>query len=228
MRYGLEKEFFVIDSEGNPQILVDDLKNLPHDDCGWLAEARGNPSYSIVDAVFNLHASIYKLHTSLNQINQRSKFSYQLIDTPIMKVNRISRIEASKHYAKGRIKYSNYLGFETHRNAVYEATAGLHISFTNPIVFFAVDKHHTQTTSAMINEEICNAMFDFISIFVALDKAFEQEIKGAKRRPGFYELKSDGRIEYRSLPADVDLDKVITVLTELRGSNVRRRRNTHA
>lgn len=45
-----------------------------------------------------------------------------------------------------------------------------------------------------------------------LDSAFKAEIRAARRNPGFYERKGDGRIEYRSLPNNVDLEKVREVL----------------
>jgi hypothetical protein len=43
---------------------------------------------------------------------------------------------------------------------------------------------------------------------------FAKEIAGARRRPGFYEIKSDGRIEYRSLPNTINKHKLISVLKE--------------
>ena len=55
-------------------------------------------------------------------------------------------------------------------------------------------------------------MFDFVQIIRKLDEAFKGEIKAAKRLPGFYEIKPDRRVEYRSLPNDVDLGKIIKTL----------------
>lgn len=60
-----------------------------------------------------------------------------------------------------------------------------------------------------------NECFDYITIFKKLDEAFAEEIKEAKRLPGFYEIKSDGRIEYRSLPSNVSLFKVIDVINSI-------------
>jgi len=42
-------------------------------------------------------------------------------------------------------------------------------------------------------------LFDFANIIRALDKAFEKEIKEARRQPGEYAIKGN-RLEYRSLP----------------------------
>jgi hypothetical protein len=54
--------------------------------------------------------------------------------------------------------------------------------------------------------------FDWMRWFLLFDKAFKEEIKNSYRNPGFYELKSDGRIEYRSLPNNINMDKLINVI----------------
>lgn len=193
LKIGLEKEFFVINPEGRPVVVPE---TVSHDDCGLVAEARGNPSTSTVDAVYSLRGDIHRLSQQVAACG-----ALVLIDTPVMKIDRATRLAASRKYTKGLTKFQNIYHYTDHRNASAEQTAGIHISFTNPTV---VNREHGDVT--------VNAMFDWLSIFKALDKAFAMEIKATKRNPGFYELKGDGRIEYRSLPANVSLDKVIDVL----------------
>lgn len=196
LKIGLEKEFFVVDTAGKPRITPADL---PHDDCGLLVEARSLPSYSPEEAVFSLSADIYKLTKLAVEKN------LTIVDTPIMKVDRNTRLAANRQFSKGLLKYENIYRFKDHRQSWGEKTAGVHISFTCEREFRGEDKLLTRI----------NVMFDWLQIFKKLDETFAVEIKASKRNPGFYELKNDGRIEYRSLPSNVDLNKVIEVLKQI-------------
>ena len=203
MKIGLEKEFFLL-RDGKPQAIVG--LAIPCDECGWLVEARGEPHYSIVDAVFSLKASIYKIEKSVITINSRAVNTsevFALSDEPIMKVDKAVKLKCARNYAKGLIQYQNLYGFECHKNALSESTAGVHVSFTEQYVIYNKDGTKYEH----------NTNFDWPQIFVKLDKAFAEEIKAAKRRPGFYELKNDGRVEYRSLPSNINLDKLMDVLS---------------
>lgn len=193
LQIGLEQEFFVRNSNNE---LVIAPAELPHDGCGLLAEARGLPFFSPEEAVFSLKADVYRL------TNQALKMGYALINSPVEKISKQLRLKAGRAFAKEIVKHQNIYGFEDHRNADNEQTAGIHISFTNPTT--VVHEHGSPS--------VVYGMFDWLSIFKKLDEEFAPEIKAAKRNRGFYELKSDGRIEYRSLPANVDLDKIIEVL----------------
>jgi hypothetical protein len=201
MLIGLEKEFFLL-KDGNPQPLTD--LGLPCDECGWLVEARGEPHNSIIEAIFSLKAAIYRIELSVALINANQSadsLPYVLTDEPLMKVDRATKLKCARHFGKGIITYQNLYGHESHRNALTESTAGVHVSFTE-----------SHTVRHDNREYKYNRNFDWPQIFTKLDKAFAEEIKTTKRRPGFYELKSDGRVEYRSLPANVDLGKLIDVL----------------
>lgn len=202
LKFGLEKEMFVMPNgtENNP-ILVPN--GIPKDECGYLAEARGLPSNDIVEAVYSLKAAEYKIETALHKIDLIAD------DVPILKLPRELFIAAQRSNVKGLIKYNNYYGYQHHKNKHNEAIASVHISFTCPKVH-CVDQNTNFTY---------NQCFDYIRIFKALDKAFAQEIKEAKRLPGFYEVKPDGRIEYRSLPSNVDLSKLIEVIDEITKNN---------
>lgn len=193
-KIGLEKEFFLIGPDGQLVVIP---RNLPADDCGFLVEARGRPMSNIVDAVFSLDAATYRIERQLPD-------GYHMFDDPFMRVSRDVREEARRHYEKGLTTYQNLYGHRRHRNSTVEHTAGVHISFSRPTIF----RHEGWHTEALIN-------WDWPSLFRKLDEAFEEEIKESKRRPGFYEVKDGGRVEYRSLPANVRLRKVMEVLSKL-------------
>jgi len=199
MKFGLEKEFFLLDAESNPQLVPKDLSS---DECGWLVEARGKPSSDPIESVFSLKASIYQEQQRLDKYNQKNDKSLQLSDQPVMKISRQLRTNAQRSYTKGLISYQNLYGHETHRNSIQD---GVHITFSKAAAMTCdCRKYHEYYTN-----------FDWPRIFKVLDQNFAEEIKASKRNPGFYELKNLGLIEYRSLPANVDLDKVIQVLQEI-------------
>ena len=222
LKIGLEKEFFLLDEEGKPQIICKDF-NLPYDECGWLVEARGLPFVSITEAVFSLKADIFEIEQKVKNIRTRTDIisgtgdnivvnqgKYKLDDTPVMVIDRDVRAEASRHFTKPLVKYGNFYGYKYHSTKSLEATAGVHISFTNSQEVSCVN-----SSSNSPYKQTFNLNFDWPHIFISLDKAFEAEIKAAKRKPGFYEIKADGRVEYRSLPSNVDLDKVIFYVKKL-------------
>lgn len=172
---------------------------IPHDSCGWLAEARGKPFADVVEAVFSLNADCHRL-TKLAEQHQ-----IKLCDDPVMEVPRAVRLEAQRKYEKGLIKYNNLYGHTDHKTKGFDATAGVHVSFTCPSFVHSQDGKTIEY----------NSNFDWPAIFLALDDAFEEEIKGSQRHQGFYELKEDGRVEYRSLPSNVDMEKLIDVLQSI-------------
>lgn len=191
MKIGLEKEFFVL-RENKPIVVP---PQLSADESGVLAEARGNAFSNVTEAIFSLQASAYDLS------KRAEKMKVSLVDHPLMVIPRSVRLEANRIYAKGLTRHENLYGHKSHRNLISEQTAGVHVSFTKTREEKIADRTFRS-----------NEIFDFPQIFRKLDEAFAVEIKQAKRRPGFYELKPDGRIEYRSLPANVDMDKLIDVL----------------
>lgn len=193
MKIGLEKEFFV---KQNGNCIVIPAK-LPFDDSGLLTEARSQPFNNPEEAVFSLKADIFRIEQKVQSLN------LQLSDIPVEKIPRDVHLEASRRFTKGLTKYQNLYGFKHHKNTSKETPAGIHISFTNPKSIY--DSESKKTVSY-------NGVFDFVSLFKFLDSQFVEEIKAAKRNPGFYEIKGDGRIEYRSLPANTNLDKIINVL----------------
>ena len=198
MLYGLEKEYFVTDESGEFCLAP---RQLPYDECGYLVEARGKARETIREAVYSLMAEEDRL------LGIELDCDYTFIESPIEKIPRGLLVKASRYYKKGLTQYQNMYGHEFHANTGDEKTAGIHISFTNPRKAY----RRESADDYMVNE-----MFDYIKIFRALDIAFEKEIKKSKRKPGFYEIKCDGRIEYRSLPNDADLHKIIEVVEGVR------------
>ena len=193
MKYGLEQEFFVTKDS---QLIGPVPPPLTPDECGFLAEARGQPCFTIREAVFSLMADVYRLET------EATKLGLTLVKEPILEVPRSVLLECRRKFTKPTLDYQNLYGYQEHKNKG-KKTAGIHISFTDERVILNDKKDPTTV----------NIIFDFVQIFRKLDLNFKAEIMAAKRYPGFYELKPDRRIEYRSLPNNCDLLKIIEVLS---------------
>lgn len=58
--------------------------------------------------------------------------------------------------------------------------------------------------------------FDFVEIIRNLDSEFKDEITTANRQPGFYSVKDDIRVEYRSLPNFVSQINPTTLINRIR------------
>lgn len=187
---------------------------LPFDECGWLVEVRSEPHTSIRKAIALLEADVAE------ETLRATKKGVILVREPLAEISRELKVKAARSRTKGLLRYKNIYGFETHKCSTKLATASLHISFTNQQIKtftkerYVVDGKFIRVTEATETFNY-NSFIDHAKIIVGLDKAFAAEIKAAQRNPGFYEVKSDGRIEYRSLPNDVNLEKVREVLTTL-------------
>lgn len=210
MKFGFELELFcrtpLKDDKGGDVCLVP--TDLPYDECGWLVEVRSEPHSDVRKAIALLNAELEAV------TEQATKANIILVQQPLMEVPRALKVQAARKHGKGLINYRNIYGHETHHNSTKLQTASLHISFTNE-----VDWHYTAHVNNSSKGESkvhkYNGFVDHAKLIVGLDRAFAAEIKAAKRNPGFYEVKADGRIEYRSLPNNVDLNKVREVLEKL-------------
>jgi hypothetical protein len=181
--------------------------DLPYDDSGVLVEARGLPSDNINHAVYNLLAEEHAICMKVIKLGS----GYSLSEEPIRKVTRDFKREVHRVYSKGIISFRNMYNYKDNRHSVNEITAGIHISFTNPRTIINYGKGKGLSEQITVNQ-----FFDFISYVKALDKAFKDEIKKAKRNPGFYEIKNDLRVEYRSLPCDANPMKIIDVINSVK------------
>ena len=205
MKYGFELEAFcrepiILGHEGK-WILVP--TGLPYDECGWLAEIRSEPHTNIIKAIALLQAERKIVEAMADKAN------CVLVFEPLTKIPRELKVAAARKHGKGLLKYKNIYGHETHKCRTDLATASLHVSFTNEVKFSYKDGKQPR-------EYVHQGFIDHAKLIVGLDRAFKEEIKSAQRNPGFYEAKDDGRVEYRSLPNNIDLDKLAEVLERIK------------
>ena len=210
MKFGFELELFcreplvgdgVGEVVGGNYVLVPN--GLPYDECGWLVEIRSEPHTDIRKAIALLQAEFDSVK------EQAIDKGIILEQIPLAEIPRDLKVQAARKHGKGLINYRNIYGYETHKNSTRFQTASVHVSFTDERTF------HYENKDGRNREFHYPGFVDHAKLIVGLDKAFVAEIKAAKRNPGFYEIKGDGRIEYRSLPNNIDLNKLREVLVEL-------------
>lgn len=199
IKYGFELEAFCLDFLGKP-ILVP--SGLPLDECGWLVEVRSEPHADLGKAMCLLNYEVEQVK------KQAIAKAVALEFNPTRDIPRDLKVQARRIHSKGMLKYRNLYGFENHRTKL--ATASLHISVSNQ---FEVTRYTSKGEAFKTFE---TKFLDHARLIAYLDRAFKQEIREAGRNPGFYEVKPDNRIEYRSLPNNVDLGKVQSELAKLR------------
>jgi len=193
-KFGLEKEVFLLNTSNEPCIVP---KKFPHDDEGFQVEFRGHPHEDITEAVYSMLAN------EDYHVKQIKSEGYKILQVPLLKIPRDLKLKARRNFTKGVLKFQNLYSFKRHAVAQHESTAGIHLSITFPQPIY----HKGKLVSSF------NGMWDWVQFFKYLDEHFKEEIKESKRKPGFYELKPDGRIEYRSLPNTISMEKLISVVS---------------
>jgi hypothetical protein len=196
---GIEKEVFLLDK--NRQIMEPKLYGFPHDEFCFLVELRSVPSDRFEPAYLSLHQEELRYKLRAN------KFGMELRDIPtVIK----SKDWVDKHWNKYNLhkfddsdntqniynpyhkKQSHHLGvLDTENPDIKTLTAGMHVHFSS----------RDSETGEVIGLPIEN-------IVEKMDKHFYYEIKNVDRNPGEWEPKAHG-FEYRSLPCNIDVYKVL-------------------
>jgi len=189
MKIGLEVEFFLT-KDGN--IINVGKAGLPSDEYPLLAEARGNAFDCIFQAVGSVRGEIERIVSLASKIGATPLFSDWIKKDGLTEKldEEILRQGFSKH-----IGWRNLYGKNPSSKNKRFIPAGLHVSFTQ-------SKSFAYITSQNQNQVFqYNSLFDYPHVFNNITKEFLPEIKASGRVEGFYEVKDDGRVEYRSLPA---------------------------
>jgi len=196
IKYGFECEYFCF-RKGVPVLIPS--PGLPHDECGYLAECRGEPHTDPLKAAYLFLAEEEKLHT------QARGYKVTLRKLPYLQLSKEFERQALRTFGKPRVtgERGNMYGKDYDPSSTI-ARAGLHIHFSNTVVVKERDRTIQEVPGIL----------DMPRIIRTLDKRFAKEIEAAQRVPGFYEMKAHG-FEYRSLPANIDAPRVGQVLADL-------------
>lgn len=201
--YGFEQEFFVKKVGTDEFIVAPD--SIPHDDCGYLVEARAEHHKNPFAARHMLTAAVDQIRPAV------AKAGAELVLADTIDLPKEFLRTTLRRFGKNPAK-----AFFSHGGS-YKASrprAGLHIHFgTESRELY---RRHIGDDDKPIytRENVSAEQFNIPRIIWIMDQAFKEEIRAAKRVLGEYELKPWG-FEYRSLPATINLDKVATVLNQI-------------
>lgn len=201
VKFGVEIEYFVATRGGRQTLPPEGL--VPVDESQYLVECRGEPRRSIAEALGEVEGQRLKYQHLLDGTG------LQLVKMPYAQLPRDLLLEARRRGSKPPIRWRNLYGYKEHPFKSFQK-AGLHLSISSPKVLTEwVDDKQKVTL------RVASQLFDWYGFMKGLDEAFKEEIKEAKRRPGFYIIHHGWRAEYRSLPNNVDLGKLVEVVVRL-------------
>lgn len=220
MKYGIELEFFVVDQQdklipaytvttnvdGNP--IIGELRTKVHD--------------NIVDCIFELKKLLFLEEEKLARKNLKIDLStIKTVDDAFLKDLRKSKefINKKEHTVleelsiypkgttgkilpKGTLRASLQVNLSDNKEFTYTEY--------NKVTIEDKYKYDIKTASKSYS-----GIFDYVSIISKLDEAFKEELKTSNRVKGVYAIKSGelgDRVEYRSLPNNIDPNKLIKIL----------------
>ena len=188
---GLEREVWLLDKDG--RIVEPRIYWFPNDDFGFLIEERTRPHDNAKMIIKDLEI----LHDTF--VYHADQYGLDIVEEAMIPLNGYNRklIERlSVEYGYGILEdltANIYSGVtQSHATGIVgdRLTAGLHVHFSRK----TPDGKRVQLPMFKIVEE--------------MDRIFRDEITGAKRMHGEFEVKPYG-FEYRSLPATTDIRKVL-------------------
>lgn len=216
MNYGIELEFFIRDDKGSiipAYKLTNNVDGNP-----VIGELRTKVHDTIEDAVFEIKKLLY-----LETVALKSK-NFNLTLEPKIKVTQddVRALRKDKSYTNKKVienleEFSIYNKGQLGKvlpTGEYKASLQLNISDNLTFYYNTYDTQNGEKVFRNATKSISNA-FNYVDIITKLDNAFKTEIKETDRVPGVYAIK-DGtlgnRIEYRSLPNNIDLYKLLEVI----------------
>jgi hypothetical protein len=213
-KYGFECEYWVSTTEDATPILVP--ASIPADECGYLAEVRGEPHTDALMAAYMMLAEEDRLrYKAANFVAGKCA----LVKTnPTRQLTLAFKQDALRRHGKNAhpIERGNIYGKDYNPKDSL-SRAGLHVHFSNvQDITWTANLHACKECGYVKQDKFQQGVpqqQDIAKIVRVLDMAFAEAIKVAKRLPGFYELKPHG-FEYRSLPASVDPITVARVIIE--------------
>jgi hypothetical protein len=177
-------------------------ENLPVDSCGYLVECRAEPHAKPLDAMYLMKAELERITA------KATEEGYELELAATADIPREFLRQALRRHGKSQA-HSFFAYGGAYRNT--KPRAGLHLHFGTTTKVKAIGGSGENEYEY---EKSITQIANIPRVLWILDMAFKDEIIAAKRVRGEYEIKEHG-FEYRSLPANIDLNKVVTVLNQI-------------
>lgn len=185
---GIEREYFLVDMDNN--IIEPDMYGFPIDEFGFLIEIRTQP-HDNPDDLINEFVKLYESYEAHAQL-----VDLKLSCSPRLLMPRELKKYLSKKYhweSLPDLTANIYSGTnDSHATGIRNgwATAGTHVHFSK------------------YNDGGFRVQLPIRDMVSKLDSEFIYNIQRAHRIPGEFEIKPWG-FEYRSLPNNVGLEKII-------------------
>lgn len=216
IKYGIEFEFFVKDKDTDKIVPACKATNNL-DGCPIIGELKTDIHNSLVDCVFDLKKLIFTEQQNLNE----KGFSMEII--PMIKLDKEVLIDLRKNrnyidnknleILDAKSIYNKGIGKILPR-CVYKSSLQINLSNNKTFNYEIYNKIEIEDKIKWNKEwkdKTYSEIFDYVSIIFNLDNYFQKEIQDTNRVKGVYAIK-DGdfgkRIEYRSLPNNISLDKL--------------------
>ena len=202
-KYGLELEFFVQKRDG--EFIPAYLETNSIDGDPVIGDLRTGVFDTIAEAVFDLKRLIY-----LERLTLEAK-GFDLVITPEIKVsnNFIRNLRQDRKYRN--LKHNIYVNklsvyglLKENVLPINKYKASLQVNISNTRYMYIEDETYQ-----------VDKLFNYVDIIKGLDNTFKEDIKTTKRINGVYTIKPGNignRIEYRSLPNNVNLNILIEQL----------------
>ena len=212
LHYGLEYEFFVKEIESGKIVpALHATYNL--DGNPVLGEIRTKIHTSLVDAVFELDKLLFLEKKALNQKGfDIETVNYHKFSVEERRAMRKDRSFVARKDFEVLEEFSIYDGGQLGNmldSGEHKASLQINFSDNSEIVYRYPSKNGDVTET--FKKDVSN-VFNYIPYIKAWDLMFAAEIEAAGRVPGVYAIKSGelgNRIEYRSLPNDIVISKLI-------------------
>lgn len=226
LEFGFELELVV--KKGKAVVMPP--TGFPTDGCAVLVEARGKPSSDPLTAAFSLLEEIERLGAQLppkHRLERIDSFPIGELAEAVARTSRKEPVQQHCIYDPAAFQHTPkeegmvYAGLHTHFSNLRKVHTGMVPSkYLQELVLLLHEgairveeftrRQHSEGT---VNEVA--GLLNIPRIVQQMDAAFEAEIKASNRKPGFYEMKHYG-FEYRSLPATINIMKVVKVLKSLK------------
>ena len=220
MNYGIELEFFVVDKQGALVPAYTVTSNI--DGNPIIGEIRTGVHKNIIDCVFELKKLIYLEEAKIKAKGLLIEFSFvKTVNDEFLKKLRKCKEAVDKKVTTVLEELSIYPNGKTSKilpKGIFKASLQINFSENKNFSYVEYEKITVEDKSKYVTKTAIKnyaSLFDYVSLINKLDEAFKQEIVRSGRTKGVYAIKNGelgDRIEYRSLPNNIDLDKLIKTL----------------
>lgn len=222
MKYGIELEYFILDKN---DMLIPAYKATSNlDGNPVIGEIRTKVHDNILDCIFELEKLIFIEKNFLSKKGYKMDISNtKTVDDKFLENLRRCRDFTDKKENEILEEFSVYPKGKTGKilsKNILKASLQVNISkngnFSYPeYTKVTVDDKYKYDCKTIYKQH--SDIFNYPSYIFKLDEAFSKEIDEAKRVKGVYSIKSGEigtRIEYRSLPNNINLQKLLYILDD--------------